>query len=423
MGSGSLEQDARSRSGDLGRLKTEFLHVLDCHAPPIYRVPMKDAVKLAADLVRIPSVNPMGGVHDAGTGEARLSDYLSAFFEERGIPFERRETSPGRANVIASIRVPGSRTTVLFDAHQDTVPVDTMKIPPFSGDIHDGRLWGRGACDVKGGMAAMLFAAARLAAEKPGNAASLILACTVDEEYSFAGVRDFLEGPWSFGKPEFAIVAEPTRLEIVTSHKGLTRWNITTIGRSSHGATPRLGVNAIHSMARVLEALEEYAVLLEKRTTHPSLGCATLNVGIINGGTGVNIVPDSCQIQIDRRLLPGEEASAALADCRDFILSRLGKDFPAVFDPPWHSEPALETPLDSKAVRRAAAAAAYVLGGARTCGVAYGTDAATLSAGGIPSVVFGPGDIAQAHTDDEWIELEQIEKAAEAYYRLLSTGE
>jgi acetylornithine deacetylase/succinyl-diaminopimelate desuccinylase-like protein len=176
-------------------------------------------------------------------------------------------------------------------------------------------------------------------------------------------------------------------------------------------------------MARVLEALEEYSGLLEKRTSYPSLGCATINVGIISGGTGVNIVPDSCEIQIDRRLLPGEEASAALADCRDFILSRLGRDFPAVFDPPWHSEPALETALDSRAVRSVSAAAAFVLGGARTCGVSYGTDAATLSAGGIPSVVFGPGDIAQAHTDDEWIEGEQIQKAAEAYFRLLSAAE
>jgi acetylornithine deacetylase len=173
-------------------------------------------------------------------------------------------------------------------------------------------------------------------------------------------------------------------------------------------------------MAPVLEALDEYSRTLGiSGASHPVLGCATLNVGTIRGGTGVNIVPDSCEIHIDRRLLPGEDPAEALNACRAFLLPRLGKDFPVVFDPPWHSEPALDTPLDSAVVKSVTAAASAVLGGARTCGVPYGTDAATLSAGGIPSVVFGPGDIAQAHTDDEWIETKQIELAAEAYYRVL----
>lgn len=387
---------------------------------------MTDVIKLAADLVRIPSVNSMGIAADVpgpDIEEARLSNFITAFFTERGIPCVRQEVSPGRTNVVASVFIPGARTTILFDAHQDTVPADTMKIAPFSGDIHDGRLWGRGACDVKGGMAAMMHAAARLASEKPKCAASVIVACTVDEEHSFAGVRRLLQGPWSVVVPDYAVVAEPTGMEIVTAHKGLTRWNVRTIGKSSHGAKPELGVNAILKMARVLETLEEYARTLGNGASHPSLGSATLNVGIISGGTGVNIVPDSCEVRIDRRLLPGEEASAALDACRAFVSSRLGEDFPVVFDPPWHSEPALETPLDSRVVRSVMAAAASVLGRARSSGVPYGTDAATLSAGGIPSVVFGPGDIAQAHTEDEWIDVEQIELAAEAYYRLLTAAE
>jgi acetylornithine deacetylase len=176
-------------------------------------------------------------------------------------------------------------------------------------------------------------------------------------------------------------------------------------------------------MARVLEVLERYAQKLRQWKSHPTLGCATLNVGTVRGGTAVNIVPDSCEIQIDRRLLPGETPSTALDACRAAILSGLGEDFPVAFDPPWLSEPALDTPNDSPAVQAVIAAVASVLGSARTCGVPYGTNAATLSEGGIPSVVFGPGDISQAHTEDEWIDIEEIEKAAEAYYRILAAAE
>jgi acetylornithine deacetylase/succinyl-diaminopimelate desuccinylase-like protein len=387
---------------------------------------MVDCVRIASQLVRIPSVNPMGGVEGLGsagrtgfTAEGRLTDYLSDLFHEIGIPSIRQTVSPGRENIVALFMQRGARRTILFDAHQDTVSAAGMTIEPFGGEVRGGKLLGRGACDVKGGMAAMIAAAARVASEKPRTAASVALACTVDEEHSFQGVRRLLSGPWERGTPDMAVVAEPTRLEVVIAHKGFMRWKIATRGRSCHSASPQLGINAIYKMAAVVQALEEYARGLENGRCHPLLGTPTVNVGTISGGSGANTVPSSCIVEIDRRLIPGEDPAAAFADCRAGLLARLGVDFPLSFQEPWHAEPVLDTPADSEVARVSTAAVSSVLGSASAVGVPYGTDASTISAGGIPAVVLGPGDIAQAHTPDEWVETDQIEKAAEVYYRLI----
>lgn len=385
---------------------------------------MKTPPALASELVQIPSVNPMDGHVQApfsgmDPGEARLTLYLEDYFREHEIPCERQESIPGRENIVAYVEVPGSRRTLLLDAHQDTVPVDSMTIPPFSGEIRGGRLWGRGACDVKGGMAAVLFAAARIAAEKPRGAASVIVACTVDEEHTFRGVQRLLAGPWRGTRPDMAVVVEPTRLDVVIAHKGLMRWRIAVRGRSCHSANPWLGVNAIYRAAPVISALEEYAGGLEAGVTHPLLGCSTLSIGTINGGTSVNVVPSLCRLDVDGRLLPGESPADAFKRCQSALLSRVGADFPVEFEEPWLAEPALETPADAAVTRTAMESVSAVLGSARAIGVPYGTDASTISVGGIPAVVLGPGDIAQAHTEDEWIEIDQIEKASEIFYRLI----
>ena len=165
--------------------------------------------------------------------------------------------APGRDNLVAELSWPGAGRAVLLEAHQDTVPVDGMTVPPFDAEVRDGRLYGRGACDVKGGMAAILAAMERLAAEKPRGAASVVAAFTVDEESGFTGVRRLArELPAGVA---FAVVAEPTRLEVVVAHKGLVRWRVRTRGRSCHSARPSDGVNAVYRMAPVLSALEEYA--------------------------------------------------------------------------------------------------------------------------------------------------------------------
>jgi acetylornithine deacetylase ArgE len=386
---------------------------------------MVDAVMIAAQLVRIPSENSMGHSERAQgtvqTGEERLTDFLQDFFHSYGIPSICQEVSPGRRNILAYIGFSGARRTMLLDAHQDTVPADSMTIPPFAGEIREGKLWGRGACDVKGGMAAMLAAICRISDEKRSGA-SVILACTVDEEHTFRGVQRLLCGPWPIQRPDMAVVAEPTGLNVVIAHKGLTRWKIATRGKSCHSANPQAGDNAIYRMAPIVTILEQYSEALEKGASHPLLGSPTLSVGTIRGGEGVNMVPPSCEIEIDRRLIPGEDPREAFNECRRMVLSQLGAGFPVEFEEPWLAEPALDTPMNAEVSQISLTAVTEVMGTASFYGVPYGTDASTISAGGIPSIVLGPGDIAQAHTQDEWIEVEQIEKAAEVYYKIIRSA-
>ena len=263
-----------------------------------------DAVTgLLSDLVAIPSVNPMGRpLSGPGFLEAGMSDFLERWFRDRGIPFERQTVSPGRDNLIARYESPRGRRTVLFDAHQDTVPTDGMTIDPFAAEIRDGKLYGRGACDIKGGMAAMLIALDRLVRERPEGSASVVMACTVDEEFTHTGSSHLATSPHG---ADVAVVAEPTMLNLVTRHKGAVRWKIRTRGIACHSSTPHLGRNAIYRMAAVVDALAGHAEELA-RSSDPILGPPTLSVGRIEGGQSVNVVPDWCEIEIDRRVIPGE---------------------------------------------------------------------------------------------------------------------
>jgi acetylornithine deacetylase ArgE len=377
---------------------------------------MSSALSIARDLVRIGSVNPMGRpLEGPSVGESRLTGWLESFLVRIGARCRRQPVAPGRDNLLAELSWPRSSRPIVFEAHQDTVPVDGMTVPPFDAGVREGRLYGRGACDVKGGMAAMLAAMERLARERPPGAASVVGAFTVDEEAGFTGVRRLArELP---AGAAFAIVAEPTRLEVVVAHKGLVRWRIRTRGRSCHSARPADGVNAVYLMAPVLAALEAYAAALAGAAPHPLLGGPTLSVGVIRGGSSVNTVPGECEIEIDRRLLPGEDADAAVEHCRQHLRRELPKADLEI-EPAWITDVPLDTPVDSDVVQISLAAARTVGASGKPLGVPYGTDASKLSEAGLPSVVLGPGDIAQAHTADEWIETEAIERAVEAYVAL-----
>ncbi len=377
---------------------------------------MQPAHKLLHDLVRLPSVNPMGR---PVTGdifyEFRVTDYLEQFFRGLGVPFERQAVEPQRDNIVARFDSPKASFTVLFEVHQDTVPVDGMVIDPFGGEVRDGKLFGRGSCDVKGGMAAMLTAFARLVRERPANAANVIIACTVDEEHTFLGVQRLMEKGI---RADFAIVAEPTLLQIVDAHKGVVRWKVRTEGRACHSSRPDQGVNAIYRMGHVLPAIEAYADRLMKSAAHPRLGPPTLSVGRIDGGVSVNTVPDGCVIEIDRRLLPGEDPEAAWRDFHDYVTSKAKAPF--ICDPVWMACPALDSTTSGNLCKRLGTAIDAVEGRHEVLAVPFGTDASSIAQAGIPAVVFGPGDIAQAHTKDEWIELNQIDRAAEILYRFVT---
>ncbi len=383
---------------------------------------MLETTRLLRDLVRLPSVNPMGrDLHGPGVYEHQVTAYLEDFFRGLGVPCERQTVAPLRDNIVARYEPPGAAWTLVLEAHQDTVPADGMTVEPFAARVEGGRLYGRGACDVKGGMAAMLAAFARLVRERPAGSARVVLACTVDEESTFLGVqrlvRDDLRG--GCRGPVGAVVAEPTGLNVVDAHKGVVRWDLTTAGRSCHSSRPEEGVNAIYRMGALLPLVERFADELRAARVHPRLGPATLSVGRIEGGASANTVPDRCRAEVDRRVLPGEDPLAAPAELAAYL--RRHTDVPFECSQPWLNCPSLAPDGSAWLTARLGQAADAVAGRHEVLAVPYGTDASTLCLAGVPAVVFGPGDIARAHTCDEWVPLDEVGQAAEVLF-LLATG-
>jgi acetylornithine deacetylase len=310
-----------------------------------------------------------------------------------------------------------------------------MSIEPFSPPVRDGRLYGRGSCDVKGGMAAMLVALERLRLSPAPRTATVVFAATVNEEFGFSGAHGVAR-LWSEpaagsapgdaaargllgGRPVAAIVAEPTQLDLVTQHKGAIRWRARIRGVACHSAFPERGDNAIYPAARAVLAIERLArELLDRHAGHPC-GPPTLSLGTIHGGTGVNLVPDAVVLEFDRRVVPGESPREARQEVIDRIAAALAADPPVgtapriEHDPPFLESAGLSAAADATWGDRLAAAAAARGTSPRRIAARYGTNASVFSAAGVPSLVFGPGAIEQAHTADEWIEIAQVERAAE----------
>jgi len=382
-----------------------------------------NVVETLADLVAIPSVNPMGQeVSGPDYFEVRVTDYLEAFFERLGLPWQRQTVEPDRDNIIA--RLDGtSQGLIVFEAHQDTVPVEGMTVPPFEPAIRQGRLYGRGSCDIKGGMAAMLAALARLADERPPDMPTVVMACTVNEEYGFSGALALTQ-LWTPGAdslfarvPDGVIVAEPTLLNVVVAHRGIVRWRCHVDGRAAHSSQPHLGDNAIYKMSHVVQAIERYHnEVTPTLTRHPRCGNPTVCASTIAGGISVNTVPGHAVIEIDRRVVPGEDPNQAYDRLIAYIAEQAGVSG-IRHEPPYRIFVGLSDDNNGPLGERLAAVARETEPGCQIMGVPYGTDAAVLAASGVPSVVFGPGSIDQAHTADEWLEISQLERAAEIYYR------
>ncbi|MBI1842177.1 MAG: M20 family metallopeptidase [Verrucomicrobia bacterium] len=370
-------------------------------------------IQTLADLVRINSVNP---AYEGGVSEAGMADYIRTFFQSRGLETFEQEVFPGRRNVIA--RLPGRDPArrVILEAHTDTVSVAGMRIPPFEPSISDGRLHGRGACDTKGGLAGMMHALASLKAEGFVPPCEAWLAAVVDEEHSYRGVVKLCDGLTAHA----AIVAEPTELRLVAASKGVLRWRIHVHGRAAHSSKPQLGVNAIAHMARLVLALEDNHQQLATRP-HPLLGPATCNVGVIRGGVQVNFVPDSCHIEIDRRLLPGEKVGDTLAGYQRLIheLAVRHVGFAATMESPMLVDEALDTPMDAPLVKAAGEILRDLGLDGTPRGVPFGSDASKLSRQGVPSLIFGPGSIDRAHAAEEFVEIDQVLRAFEFYRAFL----
>lgn len=368
-----------------------------------------------ADLIRINSINAF---YEGGPGEAEVARYVEKFFQQRGIETWRQdvllanERTDDRQNVIARIAGVDSTRRIVLEAHMDTVSAQGMSIPPFEPNVQNGRMYGRGSCDTKAGLAAMMHAVASIHASGSKPPCDVLLAAVVDEEYSFLGVQKLCEDIVA----DAAIVAEPTELRVAIASKGVLRWRIIAMGKSSHSSKAHLGINAIYHMAKIVLAFERDHAALSK-VSDPLLGAASCNVGIIAGGVQVNFVPDHCSIEIDRRLLPNETVSDVWKHYEQLLESlnesipdlNVRMEHPMLVDEAWRVDP------ESSIVRVAGNVMSNLGLDAEPIGVPFGSDASKLGRKGIPTIIFGPGSIDQAHSAIEYIELTQVAKAFEFY--------
>ncbi len=380
------------------------------------------ATEILRDLVRIESVNPVfpGG----SRGEIEMSAYLDRFFRSLGLEPSRQEVLPGRENIWARIDTPNATRTILLESHMDTVTLEPVGVAMLNPELANGRMTGRGSCDTKASLAGMMAALESLVSRRGELSANVIVLGSVDEEYLMRGIKAFAD----LGLPiDAAIVGEPTGLNVVRAHKGLVRWSIETRGASAHTSRPENGDNAIYHMMEVIAAIRDDLEPRFASRSHPLLGKPTVTVATIQGGLGVNIVPDHCAIMIDRRTLPFEESSEVIAELEQ-IMAELRRRRPHVrvdLGTPFASISGLDTPADVPFAQLATGLASRHGGRPTAIGVPYGTNAWALAARGIPTIVLGPGDINQAHSADEWVELSQVERAAELYtaIALQYTGE
>jgi len=358
-------------------------------------------IKLLRDLVAINSINPT--LVPGAPGEAAIADAVAAEMRRIGLDVDTDVVAPGRPNVVGVLEGRRRGRALMLCGHLDTVGVAGMDAP-FTPSERDGRLYGRGAQDMKGGVAAMIDAA-RVVADSGGLAAGrLIVAAVVDEEHSSIGA-DALVTKWI---ADAAVVTEPTDLAIAIGHKGFAWIEIDVHGKAAHGSRPADGQDAILRMGRVLHRLEALDRELQARPAHALLGTGSLHASIIEGGRELSSYPDFARVQIERRTLPAEQASAALADV-DAILERLRHDDAtfraearAMFSRPAYELTATHAlPATLGDVLRARGVAP-VIGGA-----SFWTDAAVLGHAGIPSILFGPGG-AGLHAPDEFVIVEDV---------------
>jgi len=362
---------------------------------------MKTATEIAQELVRIPSVNPDGEPGTTLTGEEACAAWTAEFLKSFGAEAELREVFPRRPNVVGRLGsdAPG-KPRILFAPHTDTVSVAGMTIAPFGGEICDGRLHGRGASDTKGPMAAMLWALREAAPWAGTLPLEIWFAGLVGEEAGQHGAKA-LAAQETFA---FVIAGEPTDLNVVHTHKGSGWTTLRTRGRAVHASRPDEGKNAIYAMVDAIDCIRTEVVAELAKLSDPVLGSPTVSVGIISGGSKINIVPDFCEAKVDMRTIPGQDLK---------ILERLVRArVPDIEIEATGSLP-LQTDPGHPLIRELEACGAKLVGAPWFC------DAAIFAGKGCPAVALGPGSIAQAHTCDEFIEVAEIERGAQFFLRFL----
>lgn len=390
-----------------------------------------EPVALARALVATPSVNPE--LEEGGAGEEQAAHLAAGWLDGWGFHVEVPEVAPGRHNVVA--RLGGGSPRVLLNGHLDTVGVEGMRVPPFEAALDGERLVGRGACDMKGGVAALLAAAARVAGRGPGegaprtgdvaagatgesgDAGELIVALTADEEHASLGMQALVKGGV---EADAAIVCEPTGLAVMPAHKGFVWVELLFRGRAAHGSRPEVGVDAIRHAALYLASLDGYQARLLEGGSHPLLGHGSLHAGTIEGGSAPSVYPAECRLVLERRTLPDEDPVRVVEDLRA-VAGELAREVEEldVEVRPGLARPGTEVSPDHPLVEGLRAALETETGRGRVEGMTAWVDAAFLNESGIPAVCFGPGSIARAHADDEWVDVEEIRVCARVLERFV----
>ena len=371
-----------------------------------------DVVSLLQQLIRIPSVNPENAPGTEQTGEETLAVFLSGWLESIGAEVVLEEIKPGRPNLIARFAPQDGRPRILLGPHLDTVGVGGMIIEPFSGEIRDGKVWGRGASDTKGPMAAMLWALHEHREILATLPVAVDFVAFMGEESGQWGSKNFVK---CHGQDyQFAVVAEPTSMQVVHVTKGSLWSTLRTTGKAAHSSQPERGENAILKLTRALDQLDHHLGGQLASFTHPVLGRSTMNVGMIRGGARPNIVPDLAEAEIDIRITPAlAAAGGALKLLRETIEFY---ELPVEIVKP-HENPPMETAANHPMILALLA----IHPSTALAGAPWFSDAAHLSNGGIPSICIGPGSIDQAHTTDEFIEITALEAGA-AYFSAFVAG-
>jgi acetylornithine deacetylase len=369
-----------------------------------------DVIALLQQLVRIPSVNPDNAPGTSLVGEQTLAVFLIGWLESIGADVSLEEILPGRPNLVARFAPMDGRPRILLGPHLDTVGVAGMTIDPFGGEVRDGKLWGRGACDTKGPMAAMLWALRENRARLTELPTAVDFVAFMGEESGQHGSKDFARR--HAGQYGFAVVGEPTSMAVVHVTKGSLWATLRATGMAAHSSQPERGDNAILKLTRSLDQLDRHLGAQLATFTHPVLGRSTCNVGVIRGGTRPNIVPDLAEAEIDIRITPSlATAGGALRLLTDTIaLHALPVEIVRQ-----HENPPMETPPDHPMIR----ALLDTQPGTTLAGAPWFSDAAHLANQGIPAVCLGPGSIDQAHTADEFIETAALQQGAGFFARFI----
>ena len=372
---------------------------------------MDEITRLLSDLVAINSTNPE--YSDNASGEKEIGDYIYDYFKRSGIECERQDVTGPRSNIIA--RVHGNRgdkhkKTILLCSHMDTVFIEGMIFKP---QIKEGKLYGPGACDAKASLVAMMNALKLISRLKERKHDIWFLA-VVSEEIFHLGATRFLKDFRSF---DACVIGEPSRLNIGTAHKGFIRLKIRTYGKSAHGATPELGINAVYTMNEIISEIKDVLIPSLKNIRHDSLGNPTINLGKIEGGVNFNLVPDSCTILIDRRTLPGEDTEEVLDTFRESVKKITAKDpeSKAEIIDDINISPSLETDKRERIILAAEKSVNLVTSSKRCFGFPYVTDGGLVAREGIPTIILGPGDAGNCHILEEYVDLPELEQASEIY--------